>query len=106
MSSLGNLPIRSKTQPDLNWDNPEVSALKCEKHSDFWFDMGVDGMQVDAIWGIKDPDSKDDSPNPDFYGNQDDYGAFIHDHRGRIFREYLRRISVSLVMNITTANGV
>ena len=69
-----------KTQPDLNWDNPAVRT-EIKNIVRFWFDMGVDGMRVDAIWGIsKDPDFKDDSPNPDFYGSPNDYGAFVHDH--------------------------
>ena len=62
----------------------------------FWFDMSVDGMRVDAIWGIsKDPDLKDDSPNPDFYGNPNNYGAFIHDQckMGPHFQEYLRELA-------------
>ena len=47
-----------KTQPDLNWDNPEVRA-EMKNIVRFWFDMGVDGMRVDAIWGIsKDPTLK------------------------------------------------
>ena len=84
-----------KTQPDLNWDNPEVRA-EMKNIVRFWFDMGVDGMRVDAIWGIsKDPDLKDDSPNPDFYGNPNDYGAFIHDHckMGPHFQEYLQELA-------------
>ena len=35
-------------QPDLNFDNPAVrKAVK--QAMDFWFDMGVDGMRLDAI---------------------------------------------------------
>ncbi|MGH7860020.1 MAG: maltose alpha-D-glucosyltransferase, partial [Candidatus Binatia bacterium] len=35
-------------QPDLNYDNPQVleEILKVMK---FWFDMGVDGMRLDAV---------------------------------------------------------
>ena len=35
-------------QPDLNWDNPEVRAAMFEA-MDFWFDMGVDGLRLDAV---------------------------------------------------------
>ena len=35
-------------QPDLNWDNPEVHA-EMLKVVDFWFDMGVDGLRLDAV---------------------------------------------------------
>ena len=59
-----------KTQPDLNWDNPAVRD-EMKNVVRFWFDMGVDGMRVDAIWGIsKDPKFSDDSPNPDFHGDR------------------------------------
>ncbi len=35
-------------QPDLNYDNPRVrEAIK--KTLDYWFDLGVDGMRLDAI---------------------------------------------------------
>ena len=80
-----------KTQPDLNWDNPAVRD-EMKNVVRFWFDMGVDGMRVDAIWGIsKDPEFGDDSPNPDFYGDPEAYGAFIHDHcTGQKIENYLR----------------
>ncbi len=35
-------------QPDLNFDNPQVHAAVF-KAMDFWFDMGVDGLRLDAI---------------------------------------------------------
>ncbi len=35
-------------QPDLNFDNPEVHKAVL-KALDFWFDMGVDGLRLDAI---------------------------------------------------------
>jgi maltose alpha-D-glucosyltransferase/alpha-amylase len=35
-------------QPDLNFDNPEVRR-EILRVLDFWFDMGVDGMRLDAI---------------------------------------------------------
>mgnify|MGYP000623909278 CR=1 FL=1 len=35
-------------QPDLNFDNPAV--LKAvRKVMDFWLDMGVDGLRLDAV---------------------------------------------------------
>lgn len=83
------------TQPDLNWDNPEVRQAM-QNVVRFWFDMGVDGMRVDAIWGIsKDPELGDDSVNSNFYGDPDSYGAFVHDHckHGPHFREYLHELA-------------
>ncbi|HEX9237120.1 MAG TPA: maltose alpha-D-glucosyltransferase, partial [Actinomycetota bacterium] len=35
-------------QPDLNWDNPEVRRAMYNV-VDFWLDMGVDGMRLDAV---------------------------------------------------------
>jgi maltose alpha-D-glucosyltransferase/alpha-amylase len=35
-------------QPDVNWDNPEVKAAMFEI-VDFWLDLGVDGLRLDAI---------------------------------------------------------
>ena len=35
-------------QPDLNFDNPAVHE-EMIKVIDFWFDMGVDGMRLDAV---------------------------------------------------------
>jgi len=35
-------------QPDLNYDNPEVGKA-ITRVMDFWFDMGVDGMRLDAL---------------------------------------------------------
>ncbi|MEY2537652.1 MAG: maltose alpha-D-glucosyltransferase / alpha-amylase [Verrucomicrobiota bacterium] len=35
-------------QPDLNFDNPAVHAA-VEKVCDFWLDLGVDGLRLDAV---------------------------------------------------------
>ena len=35
-------------QPDLNWDNPEVRDAMFAA-MDFWFDLGVDGLRLDAV---------------------------------------------------------
>ena len=35
-------------QPDLNWDNPEVRDAMYAA-MDFWFDLGVDGLRLDAV---------------------------------------------------------
>lgn len=83
------------SQPDLNWDNPAVRREMTDVVR-FWFDMGVDGMRVDAIWGIsKDPQLGDDAPNHGFDGDPDSYGAFVHDHckHGPHFAGYLRQLA-------------
>ena len=43
------------SQPDLNWDNPEVRAEFIDVLR-FWLDRGVDGFRVDVAHGmVKDP---------------------------------------------------
>lgn len=83
------------TQPDLNWDNPKVRE-EMKNVVRFWFDLGVDGLRVDAIWGIsKDPEFRDDSLNPDYHGEPGKYGQFIHDRckHGPNFKQYLNELS-------------
>ena len=83
------------SQPDLNWDNPAVrQAIK--EVGRFWFNLGVDGIRVDAIWGIsKDPYYGNDSPNSQFDGDPTAYGAYIHNHckHGPHFTEYLHELA-------------
>lgn len=45
------LHIFDSTQPDLNWENPEVRA---EFHDilRFWFDLGIDGFRIDVAHGL------------------------------------------------------
>lgn len=65
-------------QPDLNWENPMVrEAMKDVMR--YWYDMGVDGFRVDAVWGLsKDPHLTDDPRNPEFEGSPNEYGYYIH----------------------------
>lgn len=47
-------------QPDLNWQNPEVRSAMHDVMR-FWYDRGVDGFRVDAIWVLaKDEQLADD----------------------------------------------
>ena len=41
------LHLFDETQPDLNWDNPEVRA-EFESILEFWLDIGVDGFRIDV----------------------------------------------------------
>jgi len=45
------LHLFSTAQPDLNWDHPDVRAY-FESVLRFWFDLGVDGLRVDAAPGL------------------------------------------------------
>lgn len=53
-----------RSQPDLNWENPEVrEALKDAMR--FWLRRGVDGFRVDVLWQLgKDPQLRDNPENP------------------------------------------
>lgn len=45
------LHIFDSSQPDLNWENPEVKA-EFEKILRYWFDRGVDGFRIDVAHGL------------------------------------------------------
>ena len=46
------LHVFHKTQPDLNWENPEVRE-EVYKNINWWLDRGVSGFRIDAIINIK-----------------------------------------------------
>lgn len=80
-------------QPDLNWDNPRV---RDEMHNilRFWLDKGVDGFRVDAEWPIS-KIYKDDPLNPNYAGDSDEYGSYLHIHckNGPNMLRYMREMS-------------
>ncbi len=39
----------TRHQPDLNFDNPAVQEAMFRRSCDFWLDMGVDGLRLDAV---------------------------------------------------------
>lgn len=83
------------TQPDLNWDNPAVRE-EMKNVVRFWYNLGVDGLRVDAIWGIsKDPDLADDPINPDYHHDLEQYGSYIHSKckYGPNFDAYLHELA-------------
>ena len=45
------LHLFDPTQPDLNWENPEVRA-EFESILRFWLDRGVDGFRIDVAHGM------------------------------------------------------
>ena len=60
------LHIFDASQPDVNWDNPEIHA-DYEKTLRFWFDMGVDGFRIDVAHGlVKEPGYPDAGTAPGF----------------------------------------
>ena len=56
------LHIFDTSQPDLNWENPEVRD-EFDAIIRFWLDRGIDGLRIDVSHGmIKDLDFPDLSP--------------------------------------------
>jgi len=45
------LHLFDSTQPDVNWDHPDVVA-EFDGTLRFWFDRGVDGMRIDVAHGL------------------------------------------------------
>lgn len=88
-----------REQPDLNWRNPEVRAAMLDVLR-FWLDRGVDGFRIDvAHMLMKDPELRDNPPNPDPtvnpYDNQHpDFTTQLHvyDRRHPDLHDVLRDI--------------
>ena len=57
------LHLFDSSQPDLNWDNPEV-AKDFEITLRFWLDLGVDGFRIDVAHGLVKEDLLVDHPDP------------------------------------------
>ncbi|GAB5520592.1 MAG: alpha-amylase family glycosyl hydrolase [Rhodothermales bacterium] len=72
-----------KEQPDLNWRNPEVEAAMHDALR-FWMARGVDGFRIDvAHFIMKDPELRDDPPNPGgttMHKDMGAYGSLLHVH--------------------------
>ncbi|MEO6792765.1 MAG: alpha-amylase family glycosyl hydrolase [Mycobacterium sp.] len=65
------------SQPDLNWDNPEVFA-DFEQTLRFWLDRGVDGFRIDVSHGMAKPPGLPDMSTTDvkLLAHQDDDPRF------------------------------
>ena len=57
------LHLFDSSQPDLNWENPDVVA-DFEKTLRFWLDLGVDGFRIDVAHGLVKEDLLKDHPDP------------------------------------------
>ncbi len=58
------LHLFDSSQPDLNWENPEV-ALDFEMTLRFWLDRGVDGFRIDVAHGLVKDRILVDHPDPE-----------------------------------------
>lgn len=84
-----------REQPDLNWANPDVRKAMTDVLR-FWLSRGVDGIRADAVrWMAKDPEFRDNPPNPHFQPGSDDpyhsqlqrysrYGSHLFDYLSEI----------------------
>jgi alpha-glucosidase len=88
------------SQPDLNWDNPEVEAAMHDTIR-FWLDRGVDGFRVDALPVIgKDSLLRANSDVDQAWGEYNIDWHTIHDRLRRLralFDSYGERIMVGEV---------
>ena len=62
------LHLFDSSQPDLNWDNPEVHA-DFEKTLRFWIELGVDGFRIDVAHGLVKEDVLANHPDPQGLSN-------------------------------------
>jgi alpha-glucosidase len=58
------LHLFDSSQPDLNWNNPDVAA-DFEETLRFWLDLGVDGFRIDVAHGCVKEDISIDHRNPE-----------------------------------------
>ena len=74
------LHIFDRTQPDLNWRNPEVRSM-FEDVLRFWLDRGVDGFRVDVAHGLfKDRKLRDEKVDETTDGPSSRHVASLLEH--------------------------
>jgi alpha-glucosidase len=57
------LHLFDSSQPDLNWENPEVNS-DFETTLKFWLDLGVDGFRIDVAHGLVKENILENHPDP------------------------------------------
>lgn len=74
------LHLFDRSQPDLDWRNPEVPAM-FEGVLRFWLDRGVDGFRVDVAHGLVKEETLRDQVTaaPDVPPNSDSSQTLVHD---------------------------
>ncbi len=71
-------------QPDLNFDNPEVRQTMIDA-VDFWFDLGVDGLRLDAVPYLYERPGTDCENLPETH-------AFLRELRAHIDSKYANKM--------------
>jgi maltose alpha-D-glucosyltransferase / alpha-amylase len=71
-------------QPDLNFDNPEMRK-EVFRVLDFWLDMGVDGLRLDAVPYLYEREGTNCENLPETH-------AFLHELRTHVDREFHDRM--------------
>ena len=71
-------------QPDLNFDNPEVRQAMMDA-VDFWFDLGVDGLRLDAVPYLYEREGTNCENLPETH-------AFLRELRAHIDSKYSNRM--------------
>ncbi|MBD3290351.1 maltose alpha-D-glucosyltransferase [candidate division KSB1 bacterium] len=74
-------------QPDLNFDNPRVQK-EIIRIMDYWFDMGVDGMRLDAIPYLYEQDGTNCENLPETH-------AFLKKLRAHVDRKHENKIFIA-----------
>lgn len=99
------LHLFDTTQPDLNWDNPEVMG-DFEETLRFWLDRGVDGFRIDVSHGMAKAPGLPDMPVTDvkLLAHRDDDPRFnqpgvhrIHRAIRAVFDDYPDAVSIGEV---------
>lgn len=100
------LHLFDASQPDLNWENPEVfEDLECTLR--FWLDRGIDGFRIDVAHGMAKPPGLPDMPSakPEMLlAEMDDDPRFnndgvheIHRRIRRVFDDYPEAVAIGEV---------
>ena len=74
-------------QPDLNYDNPRVKEAMF-KTCDFWLDMGIDGMRLDATPYLFEREGTNSENLPETHG-------FLKELRNHVDTKYRNRMLLS-----------
>ena len=93
------LHLFDRSQPDLNWENPEVAADMRDTLR-FWFSRGADGIRIDVATGLmKAPGYPDEGPDSTAhpYWDRDEVHGVYRDWRN-VADEFDARVMVGEVI--------